>query len=237
MRKFKFVSKFLILILSFSFSNVFALHWHQKITVKNNRSGEVRLIYSTANSDINANGFFNSIPFADDKIRATYTSNNNTIQSVNVRKSSDSTFANVLIIFKDIQQLSTASGFSKAKITWFKNEDSTVFMYKQEKTSDFQTGSKISFVFELPAAEILRTSGIKEKDNTVMYGVKSENMANGPVFFVVFANSEESKNTANDNSNNKSDKEESSEGCGLFGIEMPLIFGFGMLLLRRRIKK
>ncbi|MBK9332790.1 MAG: hypothetical protein IPM96_10425 [Ignavibacteria bacterium] len=235
MHKFKLVSKFLIIILSFSFSNVFALHWHQKITVNNNKSGEVRLIYSTANSEINANGFFNSIPFADDKIRATYTSDNNTIHSVNVRKSSDSTFANVLIKFKDIQQLITASGFSKAKITWYKNEDSTVFMYNQDKTTDFQSGSKISFVFELPSTEILRTSGIKDNDNTVMYGVKSENMANGPVFYVVFKNSEESKNSASDNDESYNEKE--SGRCGLFGIEMPIIFGFSMLLLRIRFKK
>jgi len=235
MHKFKLVSKFLIVILGFSFSNVFALTWHQKITVNNNRSGEVRLIYSTATSDINANGLFNTIPFAEDKIRAAFSSDNNTIQSVNLRKSSDSTFANVLIKFKDIQQISSASGFSKAKITWYKNEDSTVFMYKLDKSTEFQSGSKISFVFELPSIEIMRTSGMKENANTVIYGVKPENMANGPGFFVVFKNSADSKNTTSDNSKDNKDKEEGS--CGLFGIEMPLIFGLGMLLIRRRNKK
>lgn len=224
----------IIFILSFSFANVFALSWSQKTTINNNRGGKINLTYWTATSDLK-DGFYKSLPFTEDKIKSVFSSANNTVESVNIKKFSDSTLVNIAIGFKDIQKINTASGFSNAKVTWFKGEDSITFMYKLDKITDFSSASKISYVFVLPAKEIFRTSGVKDKDNSVVYGLNSERMANGAEFFVIFNSTDDSSGKQTSDSGNK----ESGKGCGLFGIELPLIFfsGLFMMFASRKNKK
>lgn len=225
----------LIFILGFFYSNSFALSWFQKTSIENNKSGTITISYSASNSELKGADFFKSLPFSEEKIKSTYSSDNNKIQNIVLnKKRQDSTFVNVILSFKDINKINTASGFSKVKVTWYKNADSTVFMYKVDQNEEFANNVIASCLFELPTNEIIRSSGIKKGDNAFSLQIKPESFKNGYNVFAVFKNSA-------DNQDNKQttgkDEKESGKGCGLFGVEMPFIFGMGLLFIRRRLKK
>lgn len=224
----------IFLLLGISFSNSFALSWFQKTSINNDRSGTITISYSISNSDLKGAEIYKSLPFTEDKIKSIYSSDNNKVSNFKINKKNDSTTVNIVLSIKNIVNLKSAPGFSNINVTWYKNGDSTVFMYKADGNSEFADNVLASCTYELPTNEILRSSGIKKGDNSFSLQIKPENFKNGYTIFAVF------KNIAGDTKSETTtgnDKEGESGGCGLFGIEMPLIFGFGMLLLRRRIKK
>ncbi|MBK9332788.1 MAG: hypothetical protein IPM96_10415 [Ignavibacteria bacterium] len=107
-------------------------------------------------------------------------------------------------------------------------------MYNVDKNDELPDNVDASCTFELPAKEIVGSSGTKIGDNIFSLPIKSSNFKNGYTISAVFKNS-----TDNPNKETTTGKDEkgSGDGCGLFGIEMPLIFGLGMLLIKRRYKK
>lgn len=225
----------LIFLIGFYYTNSFALTWFQKTTINKDQSGTMTISYSTSNSELKGAEIFKSLPFTEDKIRETFSSGNNKIKSINVNnKKPDSTSVTVLISFQNINKLNTSPGFSKLKTTWYKNGDSTVFMYQTDKNAEFADNVAASCIFELPTKEILRSSGTKKGDNAISLQIKPENFKNGYTVFAVFKNLEGGQEK---NSTTGKDEKESGKSCGLFGIEMPFIFSLGMLLIRRRIKK
>jgi len=230
----KYLIAFTFLLL-FSFSNVFALSWFQLTSIKNDKSGSITVSYSIANSVLNGADIFKTLPFSEEKIRTVFSSDNNKIQNIVLnKKRPDSTFVNIVLTFKDINKINTAPGFSDVKITWYKNTDSTVFMYEVARNEEFPSNVNASYKFELPTTEIKRSSGIKVGENSFSSQIKPENFKNGYTLFASFKNSAdtpENKTTAG------KDEKESEGSCGLFGFEMPFIIGFGMLFMRRRFKK
>jgi len=225
----------LLFFVGFSVSDSLALSWFQKTTINSDRSGTITLFYSASNSDIKGADTYKLLPFTEDKIRAVYSSENNKVESVKVTKKNDSSFVSVVLSFKNIVTLNSSQGFSNVKPTWYRNGDSTVFMYKVDGNSESDNNIKASCTFELPTNEIMRTNGFKKNDNSISLQIQPESIKNGYVIYAVFKNI--AGDTKNETTAGNDKKEEESGGCGLFGIEMPLIFGFGMLLLRRRIKK
>lgn len=179
-----FVSIFIVV---FFYSNSFAFSWFQKISIKDNKSGTITISYSAANSEINGAEIFNSLPFTEDKIRAVFTSGNNKVEKISLNnKKQDSTFVNILLSFKDISKINTAQGFSKVKTTWYKNADSTIFMYKTDKDESFSGNVIASCTFELPTSEIIRSSGVKQGDDKFSMQIKADNFKNGYTAFAVF---------------------------------------------------
>jgi len=224
----------LIIFFGFSISDSLALSWFQKTIIKSDRSGTITLSYSAADSDLKGADTYKSLPFTEDKIRSIYSSENNTVVNVKVTKKNDTSFVSVVLSFKNIVNLNSSQGFSKVKPTWYKNGDSTVFMYKVEGSEDFAGNINASCIFELPTNEITRLNGIKKNNNAFSLQIQPESLKKGYVIFAVFKNSAD---TPEDKTTAGKDEKESEGSCGLFGFEMPFIIGFGMLFMRRRFKK
>jgi len=227
----------LFLISTFSISNVFALDWFQNTKINNDRSGTIRIFYWTNSSDVKGNDSFKGLPFTEEKIRAAFGSDNNKIQTLKVKtNNSDTASVNLVIAFKDIQKINTAPGFAYSKIVWYKNADSTVFMAQMEKETDYLSTDKIIYTFVLPTTEIVKTTGTKTNENTVTYGLNTNNLANGANFVITFKNSND-VNTSSNDGNKSNDGNEKS--CGLFGIELPFVLfsGLSYVLINRKKKK
>jgi len=224
----------LLFIFVISISDSLALSWFQKTTINNDRSGTITLSYSAANSDLKGADIYSSLPFTEDKIRAVFTSDNNKVVNLKVTKKNDSSFVSVVLSFKNIINLKSSQGFSKIITTWYKNGDSTVFMYEVGGNEEFVDNINASCTFELPTNEITRTNGIKKNDNAFSLQIKPGNFKTGYKIFAVFKNSAD---TPEDKTTAGKDEKESEGSCGLFGFEMPFIIGFGMLFMRRRFKK
>ncbi|MFZ1320192.1 MAG: hypothetical protein WAT71_01415 [Ignavibacteria bacterium] len=224
----------LIIFFGFSISDSLALSWFQKTTIKSDRSGTITLSYSAADSDLKGADTYKSLPFTEDKIRVVYSSDNNKVENVKVTKKNDTSFVSIVLSFKNIINLNSSQGFSKVKPTWYKNGDSTVFMYKVEGSEDFAGNLNASCTFELPTTEIMRSNGFKSGDNKFSLQLKPENFKNGYNIFAVFKNSAD---TPEEKTSTGKEEKESEGSCGLFGFEMPFIIGLGMLFMRRRFKK
>lgn len=229
----------LILTITFiSFSNSFALDYYQKTTINSNKTGTISIRYSASTSELNGADVYYNLPFKEDKIRAAFSSGNNIIKSIGVNtKVKDKIAVIVEINFTYIGKIVTAPYFSKVKVTYYESADSTVFMYQLPKEDNPPANFNPVYTFDLPAKEILKTSGTI-KGNSVVYGLKPDFLKRGVTLFVKF-NQTEKTSAAEDNKTNdkKSDKGEKEEGsCGLFGIELPLIIGLGYAF-NRKFKK
>ncbi len=224
---------FLIIVLSLIGYNVtFAgdVNWFLKMKLNSDRSGSAVLTYWTATSNIKGQDVYNTIPFSDEKIKSSYSSDNNKIESISLSKNNpETTYVNISIKYKDIINLGTAPGFSTSKMSLFSGGDTTVFSFKLEKEG-FAPNVNITYGIELPTTEIYRTSGFKSKDNYIVWGIPAERIKTGMDQYAVF------KTSADFKSDNKpaGDEPRKGGGCGLFGMEFPLIFCFGLLLLKRK---
>ncbi|MBK9332324.1 MAG: hypothetical protein IPM96_08015 [Ignavibacteria bacterium] len=164
LKKTHLITTFIVfLFLTLSYSNVFALYWYQHTSINNDKSGTIKIFYKTANSELKEAYIDNFFPFSEEKIKEIFSSDNNIIQDIAInKKKQDSTFVNITISFKDINKINTASAFSNVKITWYKNADSTIFIYKADKNDVIPDNIDASCTFELPAKEIVGSSGTKK---------------------------------------------------------------------------
>jgi len=225
-------------------SEVIALNWYQETTINNDRSGIIKITYWDATSKIKESEIYQSLPFSENKIRSFYSSGNNSIDNIKINKNNpETTFVNVTIAFKDILKINTAEGFFKIKPTWYISADSTVFLYQFEKNEEFKNLSSCIFTFELPTIEILRFSGIKTRDNSFSVKVDAESFSSGTTVFAVFKNSDDISGSDlknNDENLNWEIEEENSDTnkkCGIFSIELPIILGLGLIILKRNNRK
>jgi len=234
----------IILLYCLTISNIFALNLYQETSVNNDRSGKLKLTYWEETSKIKGSTFYKSLPFSEDKIRAFYSSDNNTIEKINISKNNpETTYVNVFINFKDILKINSAEGFSTIKPTWFKTGDSTTFLYQFEKNEEFSNIASAIYKFELPTKEILRSSENKKNESFFSVKVKPESFVTGITVFAVFENSTENstsdKSVEDENTNQESEKDnkENKKGCGVFSIELPIVIGLGLFLKRRNFRK
>ena len=231
----------LILISCLSSSNVFSLSLYQESKINIDRSGSLKLNYWESTSKIKDSEFFDSTPFTEDKIREIFSSENNVIDKITISKNNpDTTFVNVFITFKDILKINTAPGFSKTNLTWYVTADSITFLCKFEKNNDYAKFSPAIFKFELPAKEILRSSGKKE-NNSFSVKVDSEYFQTGTTIFAVFKKSDNDNSSIPSNENEsvviENENSESNKKCGLFSIELPILILFGLFYNKRNYRK
>ncbi|MEO8664084.1 MAG: hypothetical protein ABI462_01195 [Ignavibacteria bacterium] len=224
------------------FSNASALNWFQKTSINNDRSGKLKLTYWTASSELKNVDTYKSLPFTEDKIRSFFSSENNTIESVSIGKNNpDTTYINIFINFKDIQKINSAAGFSRIKVTWYKNSDSTVFLYQLNKDEQLSDDISASYTFILPTNAVIRTAGAKTNDSTVSMGLKPDTFKNGTTLFAVFKNVNtnsgpvSSQSDSTKKQNEGAGSEDPRKKCGPFGFELPLIFAFGLFLMRSKL--
>lgn len=197
---------------------------NQKTTINNDGSGTIKLDYWAKMKNLKSSSELGSFSFKEDDAKKNYTSSNSEVTSIKVDDNlSDSTKHVVLDIkFKDFNNLASAKGFEKTKASWKDGKDGKDFIFTLlQDTSNAQTmGSsdyKLTYEFEFQS-EVLNTNG--RKDGKSIKWEKTVADLKKDIEMTATVKNEGKK-------------------CGLFGIEMPLVFGLGMIILsiRNNIKK
>lgn len=194
----------------------------QKTMINNDGSGNVVLHYWTKYSNLSMGDEVGGFAFAESKVRENYSSANTEVTEVKIEKNDvDSTsHVNVKLNFKDFNKLNEAKAYSKITPVWTKGDNGMTFSYTiaSDTTSNNMGMNEytLTYAFEF-AGDVIETNGRKDGSNRVIWEKTVADLKNDLVF------------TATVKSGGK--------GCGLFGIELPIVILLGSLLIFRRNKK
>ncbi|MCE1166299.1 MAG: hypothetical protein LWX07_12950 [Bacteroidetes bacterium] len=193
----------------------------QKTVLKSDGSGTMHIKYWTKSSNVTGDEL-SGFGFTDEKVKANYTSSNSEPSAIVIKKNATTDSLSEVSLdlkFKDLNKLSEAKAFTKVKASWIQGKEGMDFKYillndsanaKNMGMSDY----KLTYEFEFPG-EVLSTNGTKDGQK-----VKWEKTVADLVTDVEL--------TASVKAGGKK--------CGLFGLELPVIFlmGMGFIYLRRR---
>ena len=189
---------------------------NQKTALNADGSGIIKLEYWAKMNNLKSTTDLGSFSFKEDKAKQNYTSSNSEVTSIKIEDKLDDSTKHVYmdIKFKDFNNLSSAKGFEKTKSSWKEGKEGRDFMFTLlQDTSNAKTmGSsdyKLTYTFEFPG-EVLKTNGRKDGKSVVWEKTLAD--------------------LKTDVEMTASVKDEGKK-CGLFGIEMPLVFALGMTLL------
>lgn len=195
----------------------------QKTVLNNDGTGNIVLHYWTKNSNLSMGDEVGGFAFADTKVKENYSSANTEVTEVKIEKNDvDSTsHVNVKLNFKDFNKLSETKAYSKITPVWTKGDNGMTFSYTIAKDTanagNMGMGEyKLTYAFEFPGS-VLETNGRKDGDNRVVWEKTVADLKDDLVF------------TATVKSGGK--------GCGLFGIELPIVILLGSFFVFRRYKK
>jgi hypothetical protein len=157
-----------------------------------------------------------SFSFKEDKAKQNYTSSNSEVTNIKIEDKLDDSTKHVYmdIKFKDLNNLTSAKGFEKTKASWKEGKEGKDFMFTllQDTSNSKTMGSsdyKLTYTFEFPG-EVLKTNGRKDGKSVIWDKTLADLKTDVEMTATV--------------------KDEGKK-CGLFGIEMPLVFALGMTLL------
>ncbi len=201
---------------------------NQKGKLEKDGSGSIDLHYWTKMKNVKSKQELGGFSFDEGKIKSKYSSSNNDVKDVKIEdKLDDSTkHVNVSIEFDDLNKLNSAGGFAKVTPTWKEEKDGMEFVYViKQDTSAAKTmnASKYELVYEFEFPdEVLKTNGVKDGKK-----VKWERSLKDLKEDLVLTATVKSDGESAGNKDKKDGKK-----CGLFGIELPLIFALGMAGMR-----
>lgn len=205
---------------------------NQKGKLQKDGSGSIDLHYWTKMKNVKNKQELGGFSFDEGKIKSKYSSSNNDVKDVKIEdKLDDSTkHVNVSIEFDDLNKLSSASGFAKVTPTWKEGKEGSEFEYiiKQD-TSAAKTmnASKYELVYEFEFPdEVLKTNGIKD-GKKVKWERSLKDLKEDLVLTATVKSDGEGTGSS----------EKNGKKCGLFGIELPLIFALGMAGIRSVSKR
>jgi len=192
----------------------------QKTKLNADGSGTMSVKYWTKSTNVSGDELA-GFGFTEAKVKSNYTCSNSEPTDIKVEKNAttDSTTVVTLNVkFKDINKLSDASAFKKIKASYADGKEGKDFKYVllQDTAGAKNMGMndyKLTYEFEFPG-EVLKTNGNKDGQK-----VKWEKTV------------ADLKNDIEMTATVKAGKK-----CGLFGMELPIIFllGMGFIYLRRR---
>jgi hypothetical protein len=192
----------------------------QKTKLNEDGSGTMSIHYWTKTSNIIGEELA-GFGFTEDKVNVNYASSNTEVSEVKIEKNLEdsTTHVNLNLKFTNINKITDAKAFSKVKATWEKHQDGMLFQYILIKdTSNANkfgmSNYKLLFEFEFPN-DIVRTNGRME-DNTA-YWEKTIADLNEDVEMTAIV-------------------KEGGKGCGLFGVELPIVIllGFTILIFNKK---
>jgi hypothetical protein len=209
------------LLFAFSLSIAFyftaCVNVNQKTAINNDGSGTIKLEYWAKMKNLKSSTELGSFSFKEDKAKQNYTSSNSEVTSFKMEDKLDDSTKHVYmdIKFKDFNNLTSAKGFEKTRASWKEGKDGKDFIFTlMQDTANAKTmGSgdyKLTYTFEFPG-EVTQTNGRKDGKSVVWDKTLAD--------------------LKKDVEMTASVKDEGGKKCGLFGIEMPLIFAVGMTLL------
>ncbi len=210
------------LVLAFAVYLSGCVNVDQKTKVNNDGSGEITLHYWTKMSNVKSSDDLGGFAFTKDKANSNYSSNNTEVKNVKVEEDLEDSTKHVTVemTFKDLNKLSAAKGFEKIKASWKEGDDGMDFSYTllQDTSSAKNMGAsdtKLDYEFEFED-EVVSTNGRKD-GNKVVWNKTLADLK------------EDIEMTATVKGKKK--------GCGLFGIELPLVVFAGVIFLVNRKRK
>jgi len=210
------------LILGLAFYFTACVNVNQKTTLNNDGSGTIKLEYWAKMSNLNSSTELGSFSFEEVSARKNYTSSNSEVTSFKMEDKLDDSTKHVYmdIKFKDLNNLTTAKGFEKTKASWKEGKEGKAFMFTllQDTSNAGTMGSsdyKLTYSFEFPG-EVLSTNGRKDGKTVTWEKTLADLKTDVEMTATV--------------------KDEGKK-CGLFGVEMPLVFVLGLTLLKSLKRK
>ncbi|HMR39098.1 MAG TPA: hypothetical protein PKA90_01585 [Ignavibacteria bacterium] len=208
---------------------------NQKTKINKDMSGEMVLHYWSPTNfvdigDINMGDDIAGFSYMDSEIKKKYSSGN--MEITNMRRVTSNvdttTHIEINIVFKDINKLPESNGFANIEVSYAKGKDGMDFRYFIPKDTSIRLNyvkdiNTLEYIFEFPD-EVISTNGTIEP-TTNDKGEKINNQVRWK-FQVSDHASEDFELTAT--------VKESFSVCGLFGIELPVIFLFGMVLMNSK---
>lgn len=189
---------------------------NQKTTLNSDGSGTIKLEYWAKMNNLKSTTDLGSFSFKEDKAKQNYTSSNSEVTNIKIEDKLDDSTKHVYmdIKFKDLNNLTSAKGFEKTKASWKEGKEGKDFMFTllQDTSNSKTMGSsdyKLTYTFEFPG-EVLKTNGRKDGKSVIWEKTLADLKTDVEMTATV--------------------KDEGKK-CGLFGIEMPLVFALGMTVL------
>ncbi|MBK7445612.1 MAG: hypothetical protein IPJ45_06265 [Ignavibacteria bacterium] len=228
----------LIFFVSFIFLGG-AVSYVQDASFNNNGTGIISLTYSAKTSEVkSSNNLIGNLPFSQDKINEYFNSANTKVTKAIVYKNkTDTTITSVAVEINvsNLNKLKDAKAFTGVEAGWIKSDTGMVFSWlftpAHAKTNSillYQIGVK----FE---GEIKSTTGVL-KDNQANWYVLASKMNPGGAYFLATIKSDGTTKNPFGTSKESGDKKTTTEtkteenkpsGCGLFGLELPIIISLG----------
>ena len=213
-----FIKSLFIFVTAFGLAFYFTacVNVNQKTAINSDGSGTIKLEYWAKMNNLKSSTELGSFSFKEDKAKQNYTSSNSEVTSIKIEDKLDDSTKHVYmdIKFKDFNNLTSAKGFEKTKASWKEGKEGKDFSFTlMQDTSNAKTmGSsdyKLTYTFEFPG-EVMQTNGRKDGKSVVWEKTLADLKKDVEMTATV--------------------KDEGKK-CGLFGIEMPLVFAIGMMLL------
>lgn len=210
-----------------------AVNFNQTITLKEDGSGSINIFYLEKESTIKTKNFLiGNLPFTKEKINEYFGSNKIKVFESKISASAkDNTMTEVYVslTFSNINDLNSLKGLANNQFSFSVSDSGNVF--KSSITPEFNTVNSINQIYCVlnSKADIISSNG-QIKDKSVSWFRAKEFLDKNTTNFIATIFSKNIKKTATDNK-----VEEKS--CGLFGIELPVIFLLGTVLMNYRRKK
>jgi len=216
-----------------------AVNFNQNFTLKEDGSGSVNILYVEQDSFIKGKNFLiGNLPFNKEKITEYFSSAGTKIFSSSIEKSpkdNNSTQVIVTLVFNSVNDLNNLKGLTKSQYS-MTNTDSGMVL-RCSFSPEFVSSNSISQIYcTLTSKSEIKSSNGTIKDNAVSFfrGKEYLDSKNGNNFDVTFKSGDKTTTTKKEGSDEK------GKSCGLFGIELPIVFLLGSVLMysnRKRNKK
>jgi len=208
---------------------------NQKTKINKDLSGEMVLHYWSPSNmidigEINMGDEIVGYSYIESEIKKKYSSGNMEITNMRRVKSNVDTTTHIElnIVFKDFNKLSESNGFANNEASYVKGKDGMDFRYFIPKDTSIRMDyvkdiNTLEYIFEFPD-EVTATNGtIEETVNEK--GEKKNNQVKW-VFQL--------KDHATENFELTATVKDSFSICGMFGLELPIVFLFGMVILNSK---
>lgn len=233
-KKAKFVLLFTVFFLIFPIV-AGAVNFNQTITLKEDGSGSINILYLEKESTIKSKNFLiGNLPFTKEKINEYFGSSKTKIfESTISANSKDNTITEVYVslTFSSVSDLNSLKGLVNNQFSFSVSDSGNVF--KSSISPEFITLNSINQIYCVlnSKADIVSSNG-QVKEKSVTWFRAKEYLNKNTTNFVATIFSKNIKKTASQNI-----EQEKGKSCGLFGIELPIVFLFGTVLMNYRRKR
>lgn len=187
----------------------------QKTTLKEDGSGSIKLHYWTSMKNLSMGDEIGGFSFSESGVKSNYTAAGIEPSDIKVTENTDDStkHVNLNVTFKDFNKLSDAKGFAKSKTSWAKGKDGMDYKYTLLKDTANAGGMgmeefKLTYETTFPA-EVTATNGTKDGMKVTWNKTVAD--------------------LKNDVDMTATVKSEGGKKCGLFGMELPVVVGLGLM--------